>query len=74
MSSRSSRPAANKLGDFPVAEKASREVISLPMHPFLSEADQDLDREAVKCGIEMTVRRPARWNLEACAAQENAQT
>ena len=28
-------------GDFPVAEKASREVLSLPMHPFLSEADQD---------------------------------
>lgn len=28
-------------GDFPAAEKASREVISLPMHPFLSEADQD---------------------------------
>ena len=31
-----------KLGDFPESEKASREVISLPMHPFLSEADQDL--------------------------------
>jgi len=30
-----------KLGDFPESEKASREVISLPMHPFLSEADQD---------------------------------
>jgi UDP-2-acetamido-2-deoxy-ribo-hexuluronate aminotransferase len=29
------------LGDFPAAEKASREVISLPMHPFLSEEDQD---------------------------------
>jgi UDP-2-acetamido-2-deoxy-ribo-hexuluronate aminotransferase len=29
-----------KWGDFPVAEKASREVISLPMHPFLSEAEQ----------------------------------
>lgn len=28
-------------GDFPAAEKASREVISLPMHPFLSEKDQD---------------------------------
>ena len=27
-------------GDFPVAEKASREVLSLPMHPFLTEPDQ----------------------------------
>jgi len=31
----------NTPGDFPVAEQASREVISLPMHPFLSETDQD---------------------------------
>ena len=30
-----------RFGDFPVSEKASREVISLPMHPFLSEPDQD---------------------------------
>jgi UDP-2-acetamido-2-deoxy-ribo-hexuluronate aminotransferase len=29
------------LGDFPQSEKASREVLSLPMHPFLAEADQD---------------------------------
>ncbi|MBV5330816.1 MAG: DegT/DnrJ/EryC1/StrS family aminotransferase, partial [Chlorobium sp.] len=26
-------------GDFPESEKASREVLSLPMHPYLSEAD-----------------------------------
>lgn len=29
------------IGDFPEAEKASKEVISLPMHPFLTEADQE---------------------------------
>jgi UDP-2-acetamido-2-deoxy-ribo-hexuluronate aminotransferase len=28
-------------GRFPVSERASREVISLPMHPFLAEAEQD---------------------------------
>jgi UDP-2-acetamido-2-deoxy-ribo-hexuluronate aminotransferase len=37
-----------KWGDFPFAEKASREVISLPMHPFLSEAEQDIVVDAVK--------------------------
>jgi UDP-2-acetamido-2-deoxy-ribo-hexuluronate aminotransferase len=30
-----------KWGDFPESEKASREVLSLPMHPFLSESDQN---------------------------------
>jgi UDP-2-acetamido-2-deoxy-ribo-hexuluronate aminotransferase len=28
-------------GDFPVSERASREVLSLPMHPFLQPAEQD---------------------------------
>lgn len=30
-----------KAGDFPVAEKAAQEVISLPMNPFLTETDLD---------------------------------
>lgn len=38
-------------GDFPVAERASREVISLPMHPFLSESDQDQIVSAVKTAL-----------------------
>lgn len=37
-----------KIGDFPVSEKASKEVISLPMHPFLAEAEQDTIVNAVK--------------------------
>jgi UDP-2-acetamido-2-deoxy-ribo-hexuluronate aminotransferase len=40
-----------KWGDFPVAEKVSREVISLPMHPFLSEADQDKVVGAVQAAL-----------------------
>ncbi|MBT5925676.1 MAG: aminotransferase DegT, partial [Verrucomicrobia bacterium] len=34
-------PLGYTYGSFPVAEMASREVLSLPMHPFLSEGDQD---------------------------------
>jgi UDP-2-acetamido-2-deoxy-ribo-hexuluronate aminotransferase len=40
--------AGYKYGDFPVSEKAALEVISLPMHPFLSEQDQDSVIDAVK--------------------------
>jgi UDP-2-acetamido-2-deoxy-ribo-hexuluronate aminotransferase len=36
-----------KYGDFPAAEKASLEVISLPMHPFLTEHDQNTIVDAV---------------------------
>jgi UDP-2-acetamido-2-deoxy-ribo-hexuluronate aminotransferase len=35
-------------GDFPMSEQASREVLSLPMHPFLSQKDQDFVIEGVK--------------------------
>lgn len=34
-------------GDFPEAERASGEVLSLPMHPFLESGDQDRVIEAV---------------------------
>jgi len=37
-----------KYGRFPEAERASREVLSLPMHPFLTEADQDRVVEALR--------------------------
>jgi UDP-2-acetamido-2-deoxy-ribo-hexuluronate aminotransferase len=45
-----------KWGDFPEAEKASREVLSLPMHPFLSEAEQD---RVVAAVLETSGRPPA---------------
>jgi UDP-2-acetamido-2-deoxy-ribo-hexuluronate aminotransferase len=35
-------------GDFPAAEKAAGEVLSLPMHPFLSEKEQDRVISALK--------------------------
>lgn len=38
-------------GDFPESEKASREVLSLPMHPFLTEADQDKVVAAIKAAL-----------------------
>ena len=34
-------------GDFPVSEMAARRVLSLPMHPYLSEAEQKLVADAV---------------------------
>lgn len=37
-----------KWGDFPASEKASREVLSLPMHPYLTEADQEIIIRAVQ--------------------------
>jgi UDP-2-acetamido-2-deoxy-ribo-hexuluronate aminotransferase len=38
-------------GDFPVAEKASGEVLSLPMSAFLGEADQDRVVAALKAAL-----------------------
>ena len=37
-----------RTGGFPEAERAAREVLSLPMHPFLTDGDQDRIVEAVR--------------------------
>lgn len=47
-----------KWGDFPEAERASREVISLPMHPFLNEEDQNVVVAAAIGAVTATVARP----------------
>lgn len=39
------------MGTFPQSEKASAEVLSLPMHPFLTEHDQDAIVAAVKASL-----------------------
>ncbi len=39
-------------GDFPQAERASREVLSLPMHPSLAEGEQDRVCDAVRAVVE----------------------
>ena len=40
-----------KSGDFPAAEAAAREVLSLPLNPYLSEADQDQVIAAVRAAL-----------------------
>lgn len=42
-------------GSFPEAEKAAQEVISLPMHPWLTEEEQDQIVAAVKSSLSVTV-------------------
>ena len=49
-----------KPGDFPAAEQASREVLSLPMHAFLGQADQDRVVAAVKAAILSSRPQPGR--------------
>ena len=44
-------PLGYKPGDFPQSEKASGEVLSLPMHPFLAQADQDRIITALKAAL-----------------------
>jgi UDP-2-acetamido-2-deoxy-ribo-hexuluronate aminotransferase len=38
-------------GDFPEAERASREVVSLPMHAYLSQMDQDQIIDCIKSSL-----------------------
>lgn len=45
------RKLGYRLGDFPESERASREVISLPMHPFLKEEEQDRVIEVLKSAL-----------------------
>jgi len=47
-------PLGYKYGDFPVAEQASKEVLSLPMHPFLSTEDQDRVIAALQSTVSAT--------------------
>ena len=51
-------PCGYRRGDFPVAERASREVLSLPMHPFLTESDQDAVVAAVQAALRENGGRP----------------
>jgi UDP-2-acetamido-2-deoxy-ribo-hexuluronate aminotransferase len=44
-------PLNYKSGDFPAAEAAAREVLSLPLNPYLSEADQDQVIAAVRAAL-----------------------
>ena len=41
----------HKRGDFPESEKATQEVLSLPMHPFLTEPDQDQVVEELRSAL-----------------------
>ena len=43
-----------KWGDFPESERASREVLSLPMHPFLTAEDQDRVVMAIERSLQPT--------------------
>lgn len=45
-----------KYGDFPNSEKASAEVLSLPMHPFLETSDQDKVVTSVAQAIDASTR------------------
>ena len=37
-----------KIGDFPISEQLSQTIVSLPMHPYLTEMEIDLIIEVLK--------------------------
>lgn len=41
-------PLGYKVGDFPVSEEVASQIMSLPMSPYLTEAQQDYIAEAIK--------------------------
>ena len=43
-----------KIGDFPRSEAAARDVLSLPMHPFLTHTEQDFVVDALKTNVAAT--------------------
>lgn len=44
----------HRAGDFPIAERAAERVLSLPMHPYLKEEDQDRICDDLKRAISRT--------------------
>lgn len=48
-------------GDFPVAEQASRQALSLPMHPWLLEEEQDRIALAVRRATPLALRNSTAW-------------
>ena len=41
-------PTGSSSGDFPISEKISSQIMSLPMSPYLTEAEQDFIVKAIK--------------------------
>ncbi len=54
-------------GRFPISEKASREVLSLPMHPFLTETDQEKVIAVLSNAV--TTRMPATVSARLAAVE-----
>jgi dTDP-4-amino-4,6-dideoxygalactose transaminase len=53
------KPLGHKMGDFPVSEAASREVLALPMFPEINEAQQRRVIDACAAFLRQSVRKAA---------------